>query len=132
MSVAVERVAQPARFLVVGAGGYVVNVATFALLVGAGVRYVLASILSYLVSNALMYLGNRYFTFRLGHDGFWAAYGRYLLVGLAVVALNAAVLALLVEGVGLDETLAQALSLLAVTPVAFVLFKRWTFRVRER
>jgi putative flippase GtrA len=74
-----------------------------------------------------MYLGNRYFTFRLGHDGFWSAYARYLLVGLVVVVLNAAVLALLVEVVGLDETLAQALSLLAVTPVAFVLFKRWTF-----
>ncbi len=76
-----------------------------------------------------MYLGNRYFTFRLGNDGFWTAYGRYLLVGLVVVALNAVVLALLVEGAGLDETLAQALSLLVVTPVAFVLFKRWTFRL---
>ena len=130
MSVAVERAARPARFLAVGAGGYVVNVATFALLVTAGVKYVPASAVSYLVSNALMYLGNRYFTFRLGHDGFWAAYLRYILVGLVVIAMNAAVLALLVEGVGLDETLAQAFSLLAVTPPAYVLFKRWTFRVR--
>lgn len=130
MSVAVERAARPARFLAVGAGGYVVNVATFALLVTAGVKYVPASAVSYLVSNALMYLGNRYFTFRLGHDGFWAAYLRYILVGLVVIAMNAAVLALLVEGAGLDETLAQAFSLLAVTPPAYVLFKRWTFRVR--
>jgi putative flippase GtrA len=125
----VSRAAQPARFLVVGAAGYGVNLLTFALLVRADVGYVLASVASYLVANALMYLGNRYFTFRLGHDGFWSAYGRYLLVGFVVVALNAAVLAALVEGVGLDETLAQALSLLAVTPVAFVLFKRWTFRL---
>ena len=130
MSVAVERAARPARFLVVGAGGYVVNVATFAVLVGAGMKYVPASAVSYLVSNALMYLGNRYFTFRLGHGGFWAAYLRYILVGLVVIAMNAAVLALLVEGLGLDETLAQALSLLVVTPPAYVLFKRWTFRVR--
>jgi len=129
MSVAVQRAAQPARFLVVGAAGYGVNLLTFALLVGADVAYVLASVVSYLVSNALMYLGNRYFTFRLGNDGFWSAYGRYLLVGFVVVALNAVVLALLVEGADLDETLAQALSLLAVTPVAFVLFKRWTFRL---
>jgi len=129
MSVAVQRAAQPARFLVVGAAGYGINLATFAVLVAAGTRYVLASVVSYLVSNALMYLGNRYFTFRLGNDGFWSAYSRYLLVGLVVVALNAVVLALLVEGAGLDETLAQALSLLAVTPVAFVLFKRWTFRL---
>ena len=124
-----RRAAQPARFLVVGAAGYGVNLLTFALLVRAGVGYVLASVASYLVANALMYLGNRYFTFSLGHDGFWSAYARYLLVGLVVVALNAAVLAALVEGAGLDETLAQALSLLAVTPVAFVLFKRWTFRL---
>jgi putative flippase GtrA len=101
----------------------------FFCVVAAGVRYVLASVVSYLVSNVLMYLGNRYFTFRLGNDGFWSAYARYLLVGLVVVAMNAAVLALLVEGLGLDETLAQALSLLAVTPPAYVMFKRWTFRL---
>jgi putative flippase GtrA len=131
VSVAAQRVAQPARFLVVGAAGYGVNLLTFALLVGAGVKYVPASIVSYVVSNALMYLGNRYFTFRLGNEGFWPAYGRYLLVGLVVVAMNAAVLVVLVEGFGLDETLGQALSLLAVTPAAYVMFKRWTFRLRS-
>lgn len=130
MIMTVERAAQPARFLVVGAVGYGINIGVFALLVGAGVTYVLASVVSYVVSNALMYLGNRYFTFRLGHEGFWPAYGRYLLVGFAVVAMNAAVLTALVEGLGLDETLAQALSLLAVTPAAYVMFKRWTFRIR--
>ena len=131
MSPAGERVAQPVRFLVVGAAGYGVNLAAFAVLVAAGVRYLAASVASYLVSNALMYLGNRYFTFRLGREGFWAAYARYMIVGLVVAAMNAAVLAVLVEGLGLDETLAQALSLLAVTPPAYVLFKRWTFRVRS-
>ncbi len=125
-----ERAAQPARFLVVGAAGYGINIGVFALLVGAGVTYVLASVVSYVVSNALMYLGNRYFTFRLGSEGFWPACGRYLLVGLGVVAMNAAVLAALVEGLGLDETAAQALSLLAVTPAAYIMFKRWTFRIR--
>jgi len=130
MSPAGESVAQPVRFLVVGAAGYGVNLAAFAVLVAAGVRYLSSSVASYLVSNSLMYLGNRYFTFRLGHEGFWAAYARYMIVGLVVVAMNAAVLAVLVEGLGLDETLAQALSLLAVTPPAYVLFKRWTFQLR--
>ena len=131
MSVAAQRAAQPARFLVVGAAGYGVNLLVFALLVGAGVKYVPASVVSYVVSNALMYVGNRYFTFRLGHEGFWSAYARYLLVGFVVVAMNAAVLALLVEGLDLDETVAQALSLLAVTPAAYVMFKRWTFRIKS-
>lgn len=131
MSSAAQRAARPARFLLVGGAGYAINLAVFAALVAAGLRYVLASVLSYLVSNALMYLGNRYFTFRLGHDGFWAAYARYLLVGCVVVGLNAAVLAALVEWAGLDETAGQALSLLAVTPIAYLLFKRWTFRIDD-
>lgn len=120
--------AQPLRFLIVGAAGYVVNLAVFALLDRAGIPYIAAAMLSYLVSNALMYLGNRFFTFRLGRDGFWSAYLRYMAVGLVVVALNAAVLAALVEGTGINETLGNGLALLVVMPVAFVLFKRWTFR----
>ena len=120
---------QPARFLAVGAAGYAANVATFAALYELGVPYGAASVLAYLVSNLLMYLGNRYFTFRLGRSGFWGAYGRYVLVGLVVAALTAGVLALLVEVLGIDPTLGQAIALLVVMPVAFVLIKRWTFRV---
>jgi putative flippase GtrA len=125
-----SRFGQPARFLVVGIGGYVVNLGVFAVLDALGTPYVPASVLSYAVANALMYLGNRYFTFRLGHEGFWGAYARYMLVGVVVVALNAAILAALVEGTGINAVLGQAISLLLITPVAFVLFKRWTFRIR--
>jgi putative flippase GtrA len=125
-----SRVGQPARFLVVGIGGYVVNLGVFAVLHTLGTPYVPASILSYAVANALMYLGNRYFTFRLGHEGFWSAYARYMLVGAVVVGLNAAILAALVEGTGINAVLGQAISLLLITPVAFVPFQRWTFRIR--
>lgn len=122
------RVGQPLRFVLVGAGGYVVNLLVFAALFEAGVRYVVASVAAYFISNALMYFGNRYFTFRLGHAGFWSAYVRYLIVGLAVAGLTVAVLVLLVDMVDLHPTFGQALALLIVTPVAFILFKRWTFR----
>jgi putative flippase GtrA len=121
--------AQPLRFLAVGGAGFVVNLIVFEVLHELGTPYIAAAVLSYLVANALMYLGNRYFTFRLGHSGFWAAYLRYMAVGLVVVALNALILAALVESTNIDETLANGLALLVVTPVAFVLFKRWTFRV---
>ena len=119
---------QPVKFLIVGAGGYFINLAVFAWLLRLGVPYLPDSIVSYFVSNALMYLGNRYYTFGLGHAGFWRAYVRYVLVGLVVAGLNAAVLAFLVEIVGLRAVYGQALSLLLITPVAFVLNKRWTFR----
>lgn len=124
-----SRLAQPVKFLLVGAAGYVVTVVAFAALYALDSPYLPASLLAYGLANALMYLGNRYFTFRLSHDGFWAAYGRYVGVGAAVAALNAALLAALVEGAEVEARLAQALALAAITPLAFRLNKRWTFRL---
>ena len=121
--------APPVKFVVVGAGGYLLNLGVFALLYELGAPYLFASVAAYTISNACMYLGNRYFTFDLGHEGFWAAYARYALVGVAVVVLNAALLAAFVELAGLHPTLAQALSLILLTPLAFVLNKRWTFQL---
>ncbi len=121
--------AQPVKFLIVGAAGYLVNLGIFAALLAAGLTYAANAIVSYLCSNALMYLGNRYFTFRLGHAGFWGAYLRYMVVGTVVAGLNLGILAALVEGTGIDSRIGLAISLLLVTPPAFVLFKRWTFRV---
>jgi putative flippase GtrA len=122
---------QPLKFLLVGAGGYLVNLAVFTWLLRLGVPYLLDSIVSYFVSNALMYLGNRYYTFGLGHDGFWGGYARYMMVGLVVAGLNAIVLAVLVEALAVPPVYGQAISLLLITPVAFVLNKRWTFGDRR-
>jgi putative flippase GtrA len=123
--------AQPVRFVLVGAAGYAVNLAVFAALYELGVPYLADSVASYAISNGLMYLGNRYFTFGLGHKGFWPAYGRYALVGVAIVGLNALLLAMFVEVLGTRATLGQALSLLVLTPVAFALNKRWTFQLER-
>ena len=123
--------AQPLKSLTVGAGGYAVGLLAFAALYAAGTPYAIGSGAAYLLSNALMYIGNRYFTFRLGHAGFWKAYGRYLAVGLLVAAVNAALLSALVETTGVDARVGQAVSLLVLAPFAFVLFKRWTFRLRS-
>jgi putative flippase GtrA len=121
--------AQPVKFLIVGTAGYLANLAIFAGLIMAGLTYAANAVFSYFISNALMYLGNRYFTFRLGHEGFWSAYLRYILVGGVVAGLNVALLAALVEGTGIDSRIGLAISLLLITPIAFVLFKRWALRV---
>jgi putative flippase GtrA len=121
---------QPVRFLIVGTAGYFVSVGAFAALYALGLPYVAASIASYLIANALTYVGNRYFTFRLGHDRFWRAYATYIVAGLIVVGLVVVVLAALVEGLGVNPVIGQAIALAVTTPVAFILFKRWTFRLR--
>ena len=123
------RIAQPAKFVVVGAGGFLLNVAAFTLLFGLGAWYLAASVLAYLASNAAMYVGNRYFTFGLSHSGFLAAYLRYAIVGVVVAALTALLLAVFVEGLGLDPRLGQALALGVLVPLSFVLSKHFAFRL---
>lgn len=125
-----SKAGQPLKFLAVGAGGYLVGLLAFASLYAAGAPYLGASVAAYLIANALMYVGNRYFTFRLGHDGFWRAYGRYVGVGILIAAVNALLLAALVEGFGIGARVGQAVSLLLIAPAAFVAFKRWTFKLR--
>jgi putative flippase GtrA len=119
---------QPGKFLLVGTGGYFVNLAVFAGLHREGVTYLAASLASYFVANGAMYFGNRRFTFALCGTGYWSAYLRYLIAGGAIAGLNALLLAFLVEVAGWQPTLSLAVSLLVLTPAAFVLTKHWTLR----
>ena len=120
---------QLVRFGVVGASGYVVNLAVFALLVhGASIDYKLAAVGAFVVALSNNFLLNRWWTFRAsdGHAGFQAA--RFCVVSLVAFAFNLAVLYTLVEGTGLSEVPAQALAIAAATPLNFVGNKLWSFR----
>ena len=123
------RLGQPAKFLAVGIGGFALNVGAFSVLFGLGTWYLAASVLAYFLSNAAMYVGNRYFTFGLSHTGFLGAYVRYLVVGAVVAGLTVVLLAGFVEGFGLDPRPAQALALTLLVPLSFVLSKRFAFRL---
>ena len=125
----VGRLGQPAKFLAVGIGGFALNLGAFSVLFELGTWYLAASVLAYLFSNAAMYVGNRYFTFGLSHDGFLDAYARYVVVGAIVAGLTVVLLAGFVEGLGLDPRPAQALALTLLVPLSFVLSKRFAFRL---
>jgi putative flippase GtrA len=120
---------QPAKFVAVGTGGFLLNLVVFSALFGLGTWYLAASVLAYLASNAAMYLGNRYFTFALAHDGIVGAYLRYVIVGAGLAALTVLLLAGFVEGLGLDPRPAQALALALLVPLSFLLSKRFAFRL---
>ena len=126
-----SRLAQPLKFLLVGIGGFALNVFAFSALFGLGTWYLAASVMAYLVSNGAMYLGNRYFTFGLSHGGFVRAYFRYLVVGGVVAGLTALLLAAFVEGFGMEPRAGQALALTLLVPLSFLLSKRFAFQLRS-
>ena len=117
-----------ARFAVVGASGYVLNLLVFTLLVhGADANYRLAACGAFLVAVASNFLWNRLWTFRAheGHAGFQAA--RFLTVSVVAFLVNLAILEMLVAGLGLAEVPAQAIAIATATPLSFLGNKLWTF-----
>jgi len=120
---------QLVRFGLVGASGYVVNLAVFTLAVhAAGIDYRVAAVMAFVVSVANNFWWNRHWTFdaRDGHAGFQAA--RFLTVSVVAFLFAYAVLLTLVEGAGMPEVAAQATAIVAATPLSFLGQKLWSFR----
>jgi dolichol-phosphate mannosyltransferase len=120
------------RFCLVGASGYIVNLAVYALLLEAGTHYLPAAIGSFAVAVANNYSWNRFWTFRSAAVGASVAGqgARFLVVSLASLGANLAVLHALV-GVGADRLIAQAAAIVLVTPLNFLGSKLWAFARRQ-
>ena len=121
---------QLGQFCVVGAVGYVINLAVYEALRHAGLHYLVAATCSFLVAVTSNYTWNRLWTFR-EHRGHVGVQGmRFFLVSLAALGANLLVLYLLVAHGGLDKLLAQAVAIVLVTPLNFIGNKLWSFRRR--
>ena len=115
-------------FCIVGATGYVVNLAVFTLLVtGFDAHYLLAATCSFLVAVANNYTWNRRWTFRhqRGHYGYQGM--RFFVVSTIALCANLLVLHTLVKAEP-REIAAQAIAIVLVTPLNFLGNKLWSFR----
>jgi dolichol-phosphate mannosyltransferase len=128
-----ENWVQLVRFCLVGASGYVVNLAVYTLLLkGAGVHYLAAATASFLVAVTSNYTWNRLWTFR-GQRGHVAYQGlRFLVVSTIALCANLLALHLLVTYGDLGKVLAQAIAIVLVTPWNFVGNKLWSFGRRSQ
>jgi len=122
---------QMLRFCVVGASGYVVNLLVFSLLVSqTGAHHALAATVAFVVAVTNNFCLNKYWTFQRHHESAAIQGARYLLVSVIALAMNLVILEALI-GLGVAEITAQALAVLAVTPVNFLLNRRWTFVLED-
>ena len=121
---------QLGQFCVVGAVGYLINLAVYEALRHEGVHYLVAATCSFLVAVTSNYTWNRLWTFR-EHRGHLGVQGmRFFLVSLVALVANLLVLYLLVAVGGLDKLPAQAVAIVLVTPLNFIGNKLWSFRLR--
>jgi dolichol-phosphate mannosyltransferase len=122
---------QLVKFCAVGGSGYVVNLTVFALAFkGLDLHHLVAATIAFVVAVFNNFWWNRHWTFgahgaREHHAGFQAA--RFFAVSILAFLFAAAVLELLVSSAGMQALLAQAISIVAATPLNFLGNKMWTF-----
>lgn len=114
------------KYGIVGVSNVAIDFALYALLVSLGVWYPLAKTLSLVVATANGYTFNRLWTFRAGaHRN--VILGRYVAVQASCLSANIAVLAVLIDIVGLGRVTAQAIALPAIALGSFLAQRLWTF-----
>lgn len=116
------------KFGLVGASGYVINLGVFALLNGSlGIHYSLAAVGAFCVAVSNNFFWNRHWTFAAGegHAGFQAV--RFFTISVVALAINLAVLELLVAWASLGELPAQAIAVAVAMPLNFLGNKLWAF-----
>ncbi|HET8822923.1 MAG TPA: GtrA family protein [Thermoleophilaceae bacterium] len=118
--------AQFLRFCAVGASGYAVNLAVYAGLLAAGLHFLAAAAVSFLVAAGSNYAWNRAWTFRTAGAPVLGQGARALLVsGLSLGANQLFLIAFVAAGA--SHLAAQAVAIVLVTPFSFTANKLWAF-----
>jgi len=118
---------QLAKFCVVGAAGYAINLAVYTALLHTGLHYLVAATLSFFVAVTSNYTWNRLWTFRDRRRGVAAQGMRFFIVSLGSLGANLLVLDLLIS-LGAGKLVGQAVAIVLVTPLNFIGNKLWSFR----
>jgi dolichol-phosphate mannosyltransferase len=115
------------KFFLVGGSGYVVNLAVFTFMLEVvGIHHIAAATAGWIFGVLNNFWWNRHWTFGAGegHPG-WQA-GRFFIVSVVAFLFALGVLQLLID-TGVNAEIAQALSIIAATPLNFLGNKMWSF-----
>jgi putative flippase GtrA len=118
------------RFAAVGASGYLVNLAVFAVCVHLfSIDYRVSSAIAFVVSVVNNFWFNRHWTFSSKeanpmHQGL-----KFFAVSLVAYGFTYVILVALVDGTGMMKVLAQAIAVAAAMPLSFIGQKLWSFKV---
>jgi putative flippase GtrA len=117
---------QLAKFGVVGATGYVINLAVYIALLGLGAH--IAAAISFVVAASSNYWWNRHWTFasQKGHFGYQGM--RFFVVSLVALAVNQLWLVVFIDWLGWGKIVSQAVAIVLVIPLNFLGNKLWSFR----
>ncbi len=118
-----------ARFCFVGAICAGCNIALLYLLTGlAGVNYLVACSISFLVINGLGFIANKYFVFSRVDSNWAPELAKYYITMAGSLALNLGLMAFLVEVSSLGYLAAAVVVTVSLAVLNFVAHSGWSFR----
>jgi putative flippase GtrA len=115
------------RFCIVGALGYAINLAVFAL-ADRWLPYPVAFVIAFAVAATSNFIWNRWWTFRVTHGVPHHQYARFLTVSAIALGVDLVMLTILVEVFGVAALPAAAVAILFAMPISFLGNKVWSFR----
>jgi putative flippase GtrA len=115
------------KYGVVGASNTVLTFAVYSGLVTAGLHYLIAIVVGYLVGSLNSYVFNRHWTFRARDIAHTQAGSRFAIVQAAAIGANVLLLYVFVHKLGIAKIPAQAILTLPVLAVTFFVNRWWSF-----
>jgi len=120
------------KYGVVGASNTVLTFAVYSGLVTAGLHYLIAVVIGYLIGSLNSYVLNRHWTFRARDIAHTQAGSRFAVVQVAAIGANVVLLYVFVHKLEVAKIPAQAILTLPVLAVTFFVNRWWSFaRPRE-
>lgn len=123
------------RFCLVGLTTTIISYIIYAVLVWIGAHYLIASVVSFIVSVAWSFLLNNRYVFKTGVDEkrvWWKTllktYVSYTAVGLVLANI---LLFLWVDVLGISEYIGPIINLLITIPLNYILNKFWAYRKKS-
>lgn len=122
---------QPIKFIVIGILNTIVGFATYAAFIQfINDNYLQALILSHVIGVTHSYFWNNKWTFQ--QKGYNAKSGmKFISVYAVTFFVNLFLLTLLVDTIGLNKLIAQAIALFLTTGISFFGHKYWSFRASK-
>ena len=115
------------KFGIVGLSNTAIGLGTYYLFLFFGLYYLIANILSWIISVFNAFYWNNRYVFPNHTEWFRALARTYLSYGFSFL-FGCAVLYALVDWCGMSDKIAPLLTLLITIPLNFVLNKFWTFK----
>lgn len=119
---------QLVRYSIIGGCGYLLAMALYGLQIAAGVEPYTAVPAAFVANGMFNFFANRAWSFPGSGRPLRHEFTRFWIVGLVSLVVNYACLYVLYDVAGMPPVPAQALAIVAATPVGFLGNKLWSFR----